>query len=157
LRKKRALKYYSYYRNSEMNAMPHIEVDFEVFKALIARRPSEEVTENDVLRQLLRLPAKSNAATNPDSAAPGDWVIKGVRLPAGTELRATYKGQTYLARVTDGALLLNGKRFESPSAAAVSITKHPVNGWTFWESRVPGQGKWVLLRELRQRSSGSRV
>jgi hypothetical protein len=137
--------------------MPNIEVDFEVFKALIARRPSEEVTENDVLRQLLRLPPKSDAATNPEHAAPGDWIIKGVRFPTGTELRATYKGQTYLARVVDGGLVLNGKRFESPSAAAVSITKNPVNGWTFWESRVPGQGKWTLLRELRPRASSSRV
>jgi len=33
--------------------MPFIEIDFDVYKALTARRPSEDVTENDVLRQLL--------------------------------------------------------------------------------------------------------
>ena len=130
--------------------MPSIEVDFEVFKALTARRASEEVTENDVLRQLLRLPAKSSPAGRPEATAPDDWLTKGVRLRAGTELRATYKGQTYLARVADGALNLNGKRYDSPSAAAMSITRAPVNGWTFWRYRPPGQASWRPLRELRK-------
>jgi len=129
--------------------MPLIEIDFDVYKALTARRPSEDITENDVLRQLLHLPREGTSATSVNSPAPSDWVTKGVRFPAGTELRATYKGQNYLARVTDGALVLNGKRYDSPSAAAMSITNHPINGWTFWQCRLPGQGRWTLLRELR--------
>ncbi len=130
--------------------MPIIEVDFDVFKALTARRPSEAVTENDVLRQLLRLPPRNSSAVTADSPRPEDWVTKGVRLPAGTELRATYKGQTYLARVSSGALVYDGKRFNSPSAAAMSITGNPVNGWTFWECRLPGQGRRTTLKELRR-------
>ena len=129
--------------------MPLIEIDFDVYKALTARRPSEDVTENDVLRQLLHLPREGSSAMSANSPAPSDWVTKGVRFPAGTELRATYKGQNYLARVVDGALVLNSKRFDSPSAAAMSITNHPINGWTFWQCRLPGQGRWTLLRELR--------
>jgi len=129
--------------------MPTIEVDFEVFKALTARRPAEDVTENDVLRELLHLPPRSSAPPPVRRPAPEDWVTKGVRLPAGTELRATYKGQTYLARVAAGALVLNGKRFDSPSAAAMSITRHPVNGWTFWSVRLPGQGIWREMKTLR--------
>jgi hypothetical protein len=130
--------------------MPTIEVDFEVFKALTARRPAEDVTENDVLRQLLRLPPRTSPAEQSDSPGPEDWVTKGVRLPAGTELRATYKGQTYLARITSGALVFDGKRFNSPSAAAMAITRNPVNGWTFWECRLPGQGRWRSLKDLRR-------
>src|SRR5436309_11117620 len=107
--------------------MPTIEIDFDVFKALTARRSSEEVTENEVLRQLLRLPPRSSPTVQSDSPGPDDWVTKGVRLPVGTELRATYKGQTYLARVASGALVHDGKRFNSPSAAAMSITGNPVN------------------------------
>jgi hypothetical protein len=49
-------------------------------------------------------------------------------VPAGSELRAHHKGQLHLAEVLSGALVLNGKRFDSPSAAAMSITRHPVNG-----------------------------
>src|ERR1700681_2774922 len=102
--------------------MPSIEIDFDVFKALTARRTNEGVTENDVLRQLLRLPPRGSPALTAESPGPEDWVTKGVRLPVGTELRATYKGQTYLARVSSGALVYDGQRFNSPSAAAMSIT-----------------------------------
>ena len=131
--------------------MPTIEVDFDVFKALTARRPSEQVTENDVLRRLLGLPSKNPV---PGAAAPaaGDWVTKGVRFPAGTEFRAAYKGQTYLARVEGGALALNDRRYDTPSAAAMSITDNPVNGWTFWEARLPGQAGWKMIKSLRKSS-----
>ena len=128
--------------------MPTIEIDFEVFKALTARRSTEEVSENDVLRQLLRLPPQTTP--RPDNPGPDDWVTKGVRLPAGTELRATYKGQAHMARVSGAALVLNNQRFNSPSAAAMSITGNPVNGWTFWECRLPGRGRWMSMKELRR-------
>jgi hypothetical protein len=71
-------------------------------------------------------------------------------VPAGTELRAVYKGQTYLGRVNAGAPELGGKKFDSPSAAAMSITGHPINGWIFWKCRLPGHGKWAELRALRE-------
>src|SRR5205807_6091549 len=85
-------------------SMPTIQVDFDVFKALTARRLTEDVSENDVLRELLRLPKQPTRPVRSDVPAPDDWVTKGVRVPAGTELRATYKGQTYLGRVNSGAL-----------------------------------------------------
>jgi hypothetical protein len=130
--------------------MPTIEVDFDVFKALTARRPTEDVSENDVIRQILGLPARRLAQPAPTAPAPGDWITKGVRFPAGTEFRAAYKGQTYLGRVEGGALTLNGKRFDTPSAAAMSISDSPVNGWTFWEARLPGQAAWKALRSFRK-------
>lgn len=130
--------------------MPTIDVDFDVFKALTLLRPSEEITENDVLRQLLKLPARPQGrADAASSAARGDWTTKGVRFPAGTEFRASYKGQTYLARVQDAALVWNGERFDSPSAAAVKITGNAVNGWNFWECRIPGQAGWRTIKALR--------
>lgn len=133
--------------------MPTIEIDFDVFKALTLRRPTENVSENDVLRELLGLPAKRSRAAAPHAPAPGDWVVKGVRFPSGTEFRATYKGQTYLGRVEGGALVLSGKRYDTPSAAAMSITGNPVNGWTFWEARLSGEAGWKIVKSLR-RSSG---
>jgi hypothetical protein len=127
-----------------------IEVDFDVFKALTLRRPSADVTENDVLRQLLGLPAKRAVSSHPAEPAAGDWVTKGVRFPAGTEFRATYKGKTHLGRVDGGALVLSGKQYDTPSAAAMSITGNPVNGWTFWEARLPGQAGWKMIKSLRK-------
>jgi hypothetical protein len=132
--------------------MPAIQVDFEVYKALTLRRPSEDVSENDVLRDLLGLPAKRSEPESVRRAvrpAHGDWITKGVRFPEGTEFRAGYKGQTYLGRVQDGALVLKGKRFETPSAAAMSITSSPVNGWIFWECRLPGEAAWRAIKSLR--------
>ena len=130
--------------------MPTIEVDFDVFKALTARRPSEDVSENDVLRRLLGLPAKKHAETYPTTPQAGDWVTKGVHFPDGTEFRANYKGQTHLGRVEKGALVLSGKRYDTPSAAAMSITDSPVNGWTFWQARLPGHAGWRLIKSLRK-------
>lgn len=133
--------------------MPTIAVDFEVFKALTARRPTEEVTENDVLRDLLGLPPAAGRTAPDGRPAPGDWVAKGVRFPQGTEFRASHKGKTYLARVDDGTLKLGDRRYDSPSAAAVAIAGHPVNGWRFWSCRLPGRADWQLLETLRSRSS----
>lgn len=129
--------------------MPTIEVDFDVYKAIIARRPSEDVSNNDVLRQLFHLGPRSAASDRVTRPDPGDWIIKGVRLPVGTELRATHKGKTYLAHVAGGALQLNGRSFGSVSAAAVHVTGNPVNGWKFWQVRLPGQSGWKGLDGLR--------
>lgn len=131
--------------------MPTIQVDFDVFKALTARRSSEDVSENDVLRQLFGL-AAANAGTRASESRhkPGDWVSKGVRFPQGTQARARYKGQLHLAEVRDGALMLDGKRYDSPSSAAMAITSNtPVNGWTFWEVKLPGSGDWQKMKQLR--------
>lgn len=130
--------------------MHTIDVDFDVFKALTLRRPSADVTENDVLRELLGLPTKRPSAAMVSGPAPGDWVTKGVRFPAGTEFRSHYRGQTHLARVDRAALVVNGKRYDTPSAAAMSITKNPVNGWTFWECRLPGRASWQMIKGLRK-------
>jgi len=128
---------------------PNIYVDFDVFKAITARRPSENVTENDVLRQLFGLGAAGETRAADTRHRAGDWVTKGVRFPQGTEVRAKYKGKTHLAEVKDGALFVDGKRFDSPSSAAISITGNPVNGWTFWQVKLPGQGEWKSMKALR--------
>lgn len=133
--------------------MRTIEIDFDVYKAITARRSSEAVSENDVLRNLLGLSTKARSASAtamPEDAA-DDWVAKGVRFPAGTEFRGNYKGQAWLGRVERGALVVNGRRFATPSAAAGFITKTPVNGWTFWESRAPGQASWQIIKALRRK------
>ena len=134
--------------------MATIDVDFEVFKELTARRRSEEMTENEVLREILGLTkptrgSNANAMTAADTGGVA-WVSKGVSFPHGTEFRATYKGQQFSAIVKNGALVMNGKRFTSPSAAAVAITGNPVNGWRFWECLLPGNTKWKLAAEHRR-------
>lgn len=126
--------------------MAAISVDFEVFKALTNLRMSEEQTENDVLRKLLGLPTASGAPPASDEPA---WVCKGVAFPGGTKLRAVFKGKEYAGEVKNGTFLLGGVEYTSPSAAAQSITKSPVNGWTFWQCQRPGDADWVAINVLR--------
>jgi hypothetical protein len=131
--------------------MKSIEIDFDVEKALFLRRTSEEVSYNDVLRDLLGLGPQKSSITSTDTASgQGDWLTKGVRFPNGTEFRATYKGQTYYAKVEAGGLLVDNKRFNSPSSAAGAITGNLVNGWIFWECRMPGKSSWQMIKSLRR-------
>lgn len=131
--------------------MKTIEIDFDVYKALTVRRDTEEVSCNDVLRELLDLPEKRTQSTVARiSETSGDWVQKGVRFPSGTEFRATYKGQRFQGKVESGSLVVNGQKFDSPSSAAVAITGNPVNGWIFWECRLPGKNSWQIIKSLRK-------
>ncbi|ANB71147.1 Protein of unknown function (DUF2924) [Burkholderia sp. Ch1-1] len=126
--------------------MATINVDFDVFKALTNLRMSEEQNENDVLRKLLGLPAVASQLSSDEPA----WVWKGVSFPAGTKLRATFKGKEYMGEVHNGAFLLDGVEYTSPSAAAQSVTQSPVNGWTFWQCLRPGDTQWIGINTLRR-------
>jgi hypothetical protein len=131
--------------------MATIQVDFEVFKEITARRASESMTENDVIRKLLGL-GKAAKPSHPPTPEPSQlsWVSKGVSFPNGTQFRATYKGQQHTGAVENGALVVQGERYTSPSAAAVAITSNPVNGWRFWECLLPGKSQWTLIANLRK-------
>lgn len=145
--------------------MMTIEIDFDVYKALTARRGDETVSYNDVLRTVLGLgqPAaglrrlfglgSSKAET---AEAPGgrinNWLYKGIMFPAGTSLRAKYKGQVHTARIDRGGIVVGGKRFATPSDAARTVTGTNVNGWRFWQCRLPGETGWRRLDTLRQDS-----
>jgi predicted CopG family antitoxin len=128
-----------------------IEVDFEVYKQLTVRRATERVTYNDVIRELLGLKAQSpESSKQVNGPSPDDWITKGVRFPIGTDFRANYKGKVYTARVEGGALVLNGKAYDTPSSAAMSLTASAVNGWAFWECRLPGQSGWKQMKSFRR-------
>ena len=129
--------------------MPTIQIDFDVFKELTAQRISESVTENDVIRKLLRM---KNAKDDPFDKLLNQkpWPCKEISFPHGTEFRAIYKGQKYTGRVVNGALELNGERYSSPSSAAVSITGCSVNGWKFWECSSPRPSNWTLIANMRR-------
>lgn len=132
--------------------MISVEIDFEVYKALTLQRASEEITYNDVLRELLKLgPSKKPDKSSELTLQAAGWTVKGVTFPNGTDFRASHKGQVVHGRIESGALVVNSRRFDSPSAAAVAITGNPVNGWVFWECRMPGRTDWQIIKALRKR------
>ncbi len=135
--------------------MDTIKIDFDVFKALTAKRRSEDMTYNDVLRELLGLGKTTNhspSASKPPVRNIGDFISKGVTFPAGTEFSVIYKGKRYFAKAEDGCMLLeDGYRATSPSDAAFHITKTNVNGWRFWDCRLPDTEVWHSLDVARFR------
>jgi hypothetical protein len=127
--------------------MPMIDISFDTYKQLTLLRSSEDVSYDDVIRDLLKLPPAAPAEqSKPEKKA---WSYKNVTLPHGTDLRATYKGTTHVAKIIDGEWIQNEQAQTSPSAAADAITGNSVNGWTFWEAKLPDQHRWRLLKSLR--------
>lgn len=132
-----------------------IEIDFDVFKALTALRGSERDTHNDVLRDLLKLPKSraplSDAELARASAKGKVWHPGNIRFPAGTEFRARYKGKVHHASVADSLLQVDGRGYPNPSSAAFAITGTNVNGWEFWEAKLPDDPEWRKLSAYRRR------
>lgn len=81
--------------------------------------------------------------------AGGLW-LGDTHFPEGTQFRANYKGQTYVAEVRDGKWLdQNGNQRNSPSEAASAITGNNVNGWRFWSVQIPDDPTWRKLDEFK--------
>ena len=127
--------------------MHQVEIDFEVFKALTNLRPSEDVTYNDVIRDLLKLPRATKA--NPPKSQAKPWIVDHTSFPPGSEFKADYKGKTFVGAVKDGKFEVEGSKFSTPSAAAVKLTGTNVNGWRFWQCKLPGSNQFVPIERLR--------
>ena len=127
-----------------------IEIDFDVHKALMNLRVSEEMSYNDVLRKLLGLGIIEKSKEKEIFSNRSSLIIKGVEFVHGTKFRVIYKEVTYNAEIDDGYLIFNGKRFTSPSMAGIAITGYNVNGWTFWECFIPGKNMWIKIDKLRK-------
>lgn len=137
-----------------------IEIDFDVFKALTLRRESENVSYNDVLRELLALnrlvtqPVARNSTESPIKAfsAPegiSGYAYRGGFLPNGTKLKALYKNRIYNAEIADGCWVNDdGSKHATPTAAATHITKTATNARNFWSAKRPGDGDWQRLNSI---------
>lgn len=98
-----------------------IIVSDEVAKAITASKKSAD----EILRQALGLSTNGFVARG------------GVILPEGTTLISFYKDRPYYATIKEGSIEIMGETFKSPSAAAEKITGCHVNGWTFWQCKLP--------------------
>jgi hypothetical protein len=137
----------------------HIEVTLEVWKEIIQLYRSEKSTENEVIRELLDFYHGKNVLNTESLALPekASWSNQGVTLPDGTVLRRVLsektrygeKGEVFSGIVLNGAIVIDGKSYNTPSAAAFAVTDYGVNGWDFWEVKLPGASKWVSLHTLR--------
>ncbi len=137
-----------------------IEIDFDVFKALTLRRESENVSYNDVLRELLGLNKTSVQPTARELGEPpikafvspegvDGYAYRGGFLPNGTKLKALYKNRIYSAEIIDG-LWINedGSKHATPTSAAGHITKTSTDARRFWSAKRPSDNDWYRLNSL---------
>jgi hypothetical protein len=136
-----------------------IEISFGLWKRLAASLRDENDSYDALISRLLdRNTSSDQTSVQPPSSEsipvhdPKEGAFfKDVFLPNGTELRATYKGKTYFARISGSEWIdqTTGERRSSPSQAAYFITDNNVNGWLFWLAKRPGDGGWHSLNALR--------
>lgn len=129
--------------------MPTMKVSEETLRRIDDHAiPYEDNSREDVIKRLLAKAENDRNGRGGHTESPADLVTRAGRIPHGSDLRATYKGKEYHARVDDGSIVWNGRRFGSPSKAAVAVIRSTgsdrttENGWRFWEIRLPNQEEW---------------
>jgi len=89
----------------------------------------------------------------------GMWEKFGVFLPDGTLLNCKYSGQELHGEIVNGAWLISGTKYNSPTTAAVknllTYEGYPpnLNGWKIWRVKRPDDEFFICLQELREGTS----
>ena len=93
--------------------MPMINVSDDTFRQLQELAiPFQDKEPDDVIRRLLGREKGSPApAGSPRSGR--DLASHVGRIPHGSKLRARYKGIDFVAEVADGAVVWDGRRYDS--------------------------------------------
>ena len=142
-----------------MQQLQKIEIDWDIHKLIESERDSFEEPPYVALRRLLRLPARAMTPVREGVESSGrPWIEDGVEVPHGSLARMEYLrgNQIYEGRFTNGKLVVNGKEFETLSAAAIALavtkkgTKPSLNGWIYWKAKFPGESEWKSLSFLRE-------
>ena len=105
-----------------------------------------------IKKKVVKRSKKSKKKAIPkDGELPLRSLLQNGSLRHGQGIYAGYKGKTYKAVVYySGIIKLDGKTYETPSAAAKAIIdKGQRNGWQFWKYKNKS-GELVPLSELRK-------
>jgi hypothetical protein len=143
-----------------MSTLTQIEIDIEVYKAIENSRISFSESHNDVLRRIIGIDTSNfvkNTNTLPTEAQIAkSWRGKGVELPHGTLVRMEHNGRVYSGEILDGIWSVEDIRATTPSGAASAIARTkqggsaPLNGWNYWEVRLPSSNRWKPIASLRK-------
>jgi hypothetical protein len=138
-----------------------IDIDFDVHRCIENERRGFHESPNDALRRLLKLGEPKPAPVTVSSTSPPrqkSWSDRGVTLPHGTAIRMTYDDRVYEGQIVNGAWVVGNQTFDSPSGAAsgVAVTKKGkltrLNGWIYWQVKLPGNDSWTSLENLRAKT-----
>jgi hypothetical protein len=146
--------------------MPSIKVSQDLYMALERRREPQDKRMTDLLWRLVE--ERGIKRTEPTSMEQGWWHVgdaaeglsgSDITIPNGATLRGRYRGKYFQASVQGGRIVMDGEKYESPSAAARAVLARQrvvgaaasVNGWRFWEMEYPaGSGQWRRLDSFRK-------
>lgn len=118
----------------------------------LRKRLNREIREHDDGKRALLLGGDVARARRRRKARQGG----GTRALAGaverpTQLRATYKGKTFRAKLQrDGTISFGGRLYNTPAAAAKAAAGRAKNGWYFWQIRLSKRGPWERLRTIKK-------
>ncbi len=149
--------------------MEKIEIDWEIHQMIEAERKGFGEPQYVALRRLLGLgarPATPPPETTRTVQALGEgvpWTKDGVTVPHGTPARMEYGraswSQVYNGQFLNGRLVVNGRSFETLSAAAKALAvtkdgkKASLDGWLYWKVKLPGDMEWRSLGDMRRGNS----
>ena len=137
------------YLNPKEVSMESIKVDSTLSDESISRPSFNKMNQKEGFKVLRNLVIdNSDSPKKPIDVRP--WVIDGLTFPKDTEFRGKYKGYFYYGKVSGGALMINGRNFFSPSAAAMAITRSSIDGWLFWDCKTPEAVSWIDIHTLKQ-------
>lgn len=136
-----------------------IEINFQNWQRLTGLLESERDTVDNVIARLIADRMASSREVSIVRRGASELAVKGVSLPNGTMLRATFKGKTYFAEIIEGRWFdrETGERRNSPSQAAIAITGGVTNGWRFWQVKRPSDADWLPLSVLRPSTPARRA
>jgi hypothetical protein len=143
----------------DFSMLQKIDIDWDIHRLIEAERRGFDEPPYLALRRLLKLPALETVSQMPDSMEEGvPWYEDGVSVPHGSLARMSYQRgkQLFEGKFLAGRLVVNGKSFDSLSAAANALAetrnggKTQLNGWNYWEAKYPGEPAWRSLKQMRE-------
>lgn len=149
-----------------MSQLQQIDIDWDIHKMIESERASFDEPPYVALRRLLKLPSPNRASTaeKVEIGTGTPWVEEGVAVPHGSLAKMEYQrgSQVYEGQFLNGKLVVNGRSFDTLSAAANALaitkagTKPSLNGWLYWKVKFPNETTWRSLNAMRLRARSSR-
>ena len=129
--------------------MESIKTDSSLCGELVSQPSLNKMKQQDVSHEEKNI--ENVKFDSPKNSIDGlSWIIDDLAFPRGTEFRGKYKGNFYYGEVSKGALMINGREFFSPCAAAMAITRNSIDGWLFWDCKTPEASSWTNIHTLKQ-------
>ena len=132
--------------------MKNIGTSSDLLSKPVFQQSSEDAYQNKDFQSPERL-GRVEQKSAKNSGGCVSWEVESVVFPDGTKFRGKYKGYFYYGKVRNGTLTLDEKEFVSPCEAALTITRNPIDGWLFWDCKLPEQVSWMNISEFKKLNS----